>query len=332
MEAVRQHPGRFFIVSFPEAIPSDRTLRFILDNHIGGLILFAEHCRDPKSLKSWLGDFVRSLGYPLIVAVDQEGGRVCRFDAGFPSLDSPRNYGKDGRVDKYRDDLSRVCERLQEIGVNLNLVPTVDLFDRGDGHVLDSRAFSDDPGVVAEFARATIAVHHRFGLLTCAKHFPGLGRSAGDPHQILSTADLTEADFREKELVPFRDAIEAGVDSVMVTHLAAPKVDDVPAIISRKMIAGWLKESLSFDGPVITDDLLMTGAQQAAPLPLTAVKCFEAGADLLLFGRDLDAASQAFDRFAADWQAGRLDHVRMEDGGCRVGRFIEKIAGGKTCL
>lgn len=327
MEDVLQHPGLFFVVSFPEAIPSDRTLRFIQENHIGGLILFAEHCRDPKSLKSWLGDFSRSLPYSLIAAVDQEGGRVCRFGPGFPSLNSPRSYGKDGRVDEYRDDLSRVCERLQDVGVNLNLVPTVDLFDRGDGHVLDSRTFSDDPEIVARFAQTAIEVHHRFGLAACAKHFPGLGRSAGDPHRILSTADLTETDFREKELVPFRDAIKAGVDAVMVTHLAVPKVDDVPAIISRKMITRWLKELLSFDGPVITDDLLMTGAQQAAPLPMTAVKSFEAGADLLLFGRDLEAATRGFDRFASAWHAGRFDRERMEDAGRRVSRLVEKIAG-----
>jgi beta-N-acetylhexosaminidase len=328
MEAAQPYPGRFFIVSFPESIPSDRTLRCILDNRIGGLILFAEHCRDPKSLKSWLGDFARSLSYPLIVAVDQEGGRVCRFKEGFPSLDSPRNYRIGGSADRYRTDLARVCERLQDIGVNLNLVPTVDLFDRGDGHVLDGRTFSDDPAVVARFARATIEVHHRFGILTCAKHFPGLGRSAGDPHRILSTVELTEADFREKELVPFRDAIEADIDSIMVTHLAAPNIDSVPAIISKKIMTGWLKESLGFAGPVVTDDLLMAGARQAAPPPMTAVKSFEVGADLLLFGRDLDEMRRAYDAFTSDWDLCRLDPARLVDAGLRVGRFVDKIAAG----
>lgn len=328
METGQSYPGRFFVVSFPEPTPSDRTLRYILDNRLGGVILFAEHCRDAKSLHGWLTDFTRSLDYPFIVAVDQEGGRVCRFTDGFPALDSPRNYRIQGDMDRYSSDLARVCDRLREIGINLNLVPTVDLFDRMEGHVLDGRAFSDDPDIVARFARVTIDVHHRFGIMTCAKHFPGLGRSTGDPHEILSTADLTEADFRRTELVPFQDAIRSGVDAVMVTHLAAPKVDDIPAIISRQIITGWLKESLAFDGPVITDDLLMSGAQQAAPLPMTAVKSFEAGADLLLFGRDLEKARQAHETFASIWESGRFDPVRINDAAYRVGRFMEKIAAG----
>jgi beta-N-acetylhexosaminidase len=325
MEAVQSYPGRFFIVSFPEATPSDRTLRYIQDNHIGGLILFADHCREPKNLKRWLGDFTRSLGYPFIVAVDQEGGRVCRFGAGFPSLDSPRRYGQSGQIEAYRDDLSRVCLGLCDAGVNLNLVPTVDLFARGQGHVLDSRTFAADPEIVARFAEATIDVHHRFGLLTCAKHFPGLGRSGGDPHQVLAAADLTETDFRETELVPFREAIRAGVDAVMVTHLEAPKADAAPSIVSRTMITGWLKESMSFGGPVITDDLLMAGALQAASWPSTAVVCFEAGADLLLFGRDLRAASRAFEEFDSAWQSGRFNPERVDDAGRRVGEFVGRI-------
>jgi beta-N-acetylhexosaminidase len=328
MKAVQPTPGRFFIISFPEPVPSDRTLRCVLDNHFGGLILFADHCRDPRGLKSWLGDFSASMPYPLIVAVDQEGGRVCRFRDSFPPLESPRNYGTAGNLSRYQADLAPVCERLKDIGINLNLVPTVDLFDDDQGHVLDSRTFSSDPEIVARFARATIEEHHRFGLATCAKHFPGLGRSTGDPHQVLSVADLTDDDFRRIELVPFGDAIKAGVDAIMVTHLAIPNVDDAPAIVSAKVITGWLKEMLLFDGPVITDDLLMLGARQAVPPPMTAVRSFQAGADLLLFGRDLEGARRGFDAFASFWETGRLTPARITDAKSRVNRLLKTIMTG----
>lgn len=328
METTRPYPGRFFIASFPEPLPSDRTLRYILDNRLGGLILFADHCHDPHGLKSWLGDFLATAPDPLIVAVDQEGGRVCRFRKSFPSLESPRQYRVAGDPDRYQSDLALVCERLTAIGINLNLVPTVDLFDSAPGHVLDERAFSDDPEMVARFSRATIKVHHRFGLATCAKHFPGLGRSAGDPHMVLSTANLTEEDFQRIELVPFRAAMEAGVDAVMVTHLSVPKVDDVPAVVSTKMITGWLKGLLAFPGPVITDDLLMRGAHEAGPLPLTAVNSFKAGADLLLFGRDLEKTRRAYDAFALSWESGEFTPARMTDAQSRVGRLLKRIAAG----
>jgi len=325
MDVTAKHIGSFFIVSFPEKIPGDETLYFLQDKRIGGIILFADHCRDQDSLKSWLADFTKTLGRPLITAVDQEGGRVRRFTRGFPRLESPRYYGSRRRLALYRSDLSRVCERLYEIGINLNLVPVVDLFDAEKGHVLDTRTFSDKPDVVSRFARLTIDVHRQQGLLTCAKHFPGLGRSGGDPHLILSTADLDENDFNETELPPFKDVIEYGVDAVMVTHLAIPKVDQHPAVVSKKIIGGWLKEKLAFSGPAITDDLLMTGAADIDATPDLVARSFEAGADLLLFGQNLKESRLAFNVFEEAWEVERFAPQRIADAEKRVEQLLRKL-------
>jgi beta-N-acetylhexosaminidase len=325
MEVASKHIGRFFIVSFPEDKPRDETLHFINDNDISGIILFAGHCRDQDSLRSWLADFKKSLGRPLIVAVDQEGGRVRRFVHAFPPLEAPRFYGYGGRLDEFRSDLARVCERLYEIGVNLNLVPTVDLFDTEPGHVLDTRTFSSDPEIVARFADETIRIHHEHGLLTCAKHFPGLGRSAGDPHEIMSTADLDEKEFWDTEIPPFRAAIESNVDTVMVTHLSAPKIDKHPAIVSQTIISEWLRDRLAFAGPVITDDLLMRGASDIDPSPNLAAESFTAGADLLLFGQDLKKTRKMFAAFGEAWEDGKIEEARIADSGKRVQAMMDKI-------
>lgn len=326
MDVTSTHIGSFFIVSFPEPVPRDDTLYFLQDNCIAGILLFADHCADQDKLREWLADFKKSLHSPLIVAVDQEGGRVCRFGRNFPALESPRWYGEGMRLPQYRADLARVCEELFETGVNLNLVPVVDLFDAGDGHVLDTRSFSDKPEVVARFAAETIAIHHDQGLMTCAKHFPGLGRTVGDPHEVLTTTELTEKDFWEVELPPFREAIAAGADAVMVTHLSAPKADEAPAVVSYKIMSGWLKENLSFPGAVITDDLLMEGASHVDASPRLAARSFEAGADLLLFGRDLKRTREMFDVFSDLWQAGRFTPDRIRDAIHRVEQFLKRVA------
>jgi beta-N-acetylhexosaminidase len=325
MDVVSKHIGRFFLVSFPEGKPRDETLHFIGDAGIAGIILFANHCRDQESLKSWLADFKKGLDRKLLVAVDQEGGRVRRFVQGFPSLESPRYYGHHGRLDQYRSDLARVCERLYEIGVNFNLFPTVDLLDSQPGHVLDTRTFSNDPEIVNRFADETIRIHHAQGILTCAKHFPGLGRSTGDPHEILSTADHDEREFWDTEIPPFRAAIESGVDSVMVTHLSAPKIDNRPAVVSETIISGWLKDKLAFAGPVITDDLLMMGASDIDPSPNLAAESFASGADLLLFGQNLKTARKIFTAFEEAWYDGRIEEDRMNDAGGRVRALMSKI-------
>jgi len=317
--------GRLFVVSFPERIPTDRTLHFIQDNRIGGVILFADHCQDQDSLRSWLIDFKKTLDYNLIVAVDQEGGRVRRFKRNFPTLEAPRYYGQKQDIVAYRNDLARVCERLYNIGVNLNLVPTVDLFDTQKDHVLDSRTFSDDIEVVKRFAEETIVRHHEHRLLTCAKHFPGLGRSRGDPHQVLSVADLSEKDFFEKEIKPFEAVVAYGVEAIMITHVSIPPVDDKPAIISEKIIKDWLKDRLGFAGAVITDDLLMEGAAGAAPYPQLVIESFAAGADILLFGQNLKKAKRAFDAFSESWYGGKFDTERIADACTRISTFTGKI-------
>jgi beta-N-acetylhexosaminidase len=325
MDVVSDNIGIFFIVSFPEQVPGDDTLYYIQDNHIGGIILFAEHCRHQDSLKSWLNDFKRTLNRPLLVAVDQEGGRVRRFQQGFPMLEAPRYYGHHARHSQYYSDLARVCEQLYEIGVNFNLSPSVDLMDTCDGHVMDTRTFSDNPEIVSRFARTAVAIHKDQGLLTCAKHFPGLGRSEGDPHEILSVSNLTEKDFEEVELPPFKDVIDFGVDTVMVTHLSIPDVDDKPAIISEKIIDGWLKDKLGFAGAVITDDLLMGGAANIDSAPTLASKSFAAGSDLLLFGQNLKLAKEALESFRENWHSGLFKQQRQVDAGQRVNSLMQKI-------
>ncbi len=310
------HGGRFFIVSFPETVPKDDTLYTILDNKLAGIILFAEHCREIDILKSWLAELRHSAAPGFLVAVDQEGGRVQRLTRRFPELEAPRYYGHHGYLDRYTSDLSRVCEKLYEIGINFNLVPTVDLFDSGQGHVLDGRTFGDDPETVVHFARATIEVHHRMGLLCCAKHFPGLGRSSGDPHIEIANTDLTTEEFKNRELKPFADCIEHDVDTIMVTHLKMPQVDEKISLYSHTVVSDWLKQDLRWSGPVISDDLLMTAAAAASSAP--AAESFAAGVDILLYGRDIDALSPALDQFTAWCQTGRISTHRVNDADKRL--------------
>ncbi len=319
--------GQAFIVSFAEDLPTDDTLYFIQDNAIGGVILFANHCQDVQSVRHWLADFKKTLNRPFIVAVDQEGGRVRRFRKGFPPLEAPRYYAYRDRFSEYQRDVSRTCEKLYETGINLNLTPCVDLFDGGEDHVLDSRTFSDDLETVVKYSSETIAIHREQGLLCCAKHFPGLGRTTGDPHKVLSAADLTEKDFFEVELKPYRELLERGLDAVMVTHIALPKVDNKPTLISEKMITGWLKEHLEFTGPVISDDLLMDGATLIDPTPGLSVKAFNAGIDFLLFGQNIEKAREMYDACLRAIEGKGISDTRLADAALRIRTFCGRIPG-----
>lgn len=317
--------GRHFVVSFAEDLPRDSTLYFLQDANIGGIILFANHCKDVWSVRHWLTDFKKSLGRPFLVAVDQEGGRVRRFKQGFPLLEAPRYYGYHEYMKQYRSDLARTCERLYETGVNCNLVPCVDLFDNEAGHVLDGRTFSDDIEAVVAFAEETIRIHRANGLLTCLKHFPGLGRTTGDPHDVLSAADLEEKNFFEVELQPYRRLLENDPDMTMVTHISLPRIDSVPSLVSEKIISGWLKERLGFTGPVISDDLLMQGAAAIDPTPRLAVKAFNAGIDILLFGQNLNKCREFFDAVVEAVEEKQISPQRLTDAADRVRMCYDRL-------
>lgn len=312
-------------MSFAEDLPRDSTLYFLQDNLIGGIILFANHCKDVQSVRHWVTDLKKSLKRPFIVAVDQEGGRVRRFRQGFPSLEAPRYYGYYENMKQYRSDLARTCEQLYEVGINCNLVPCVDLFDEGQGHVLDSRTFSDDIETVVTFAAETIRLHRANGLLTCLKHFPGLGRTTGDPHAVLSAADLDEKDFFEIELQPYQRLMDHNPDMVMVTHISLPKIDSVPSLVSEKIITGWLKKKIGFTGPVISDDLLMRGAADIDPTPGLAVKAFNAGNDILLFGQNLPRCREFFDAAIEAIEERRISPERLTDAAHRVRMCFDQL-------
>jgi len=230
----------------------------------------------------------------LLIAVDQEGGRVQRLKS---------KYGFYGKFPKARDvskmsDVSvrthynKMGAELSSVGINYNLAPDVDLAINKRNHVIYKlgRSYGSNPKTVVKYSKIFMDAMHNNGVLTSLKHFPGHGSSLGDTHK--GFVDVTNK-WKKVELEPYRMLAQTAViDTVMVAHVFNKNLDaKYPATLSAKTVNGLLRQDFGFDGVVITDDLQMGAIQNKYGLKSTLKLAINAGNDILLFGNQLSVKS-----------------------------------------
>ena len=234
---------------------------------------------------------------PLLVAADFERGVTMRLH-GSDDV-SPRHVIWSGRKDDYAEAFGRItAQESRAVGVQWNFFPDADVNSNPANPIINTRSFGEDPQQVGDLVAAYIRGARANGMMTTAKHFPGHGDTATDSH--LSVAQVTgdRTRLNSVELAPFRKAIEAGVDSVMVAHVTVPALEpdaNRVATTSPAIVTDLLKQQLGFQGIVVTDALDMAGLTRlySANIGRAAVDAFKAGSDLLLIPADLDASYKA---------------------------------------
>jgi beta-N-acetylhexosaminidase len=258
----------------------------------------------------------------VVVAVDEEGGDVTRLEAATGSS-VPGNAAL-GAVDD--EDLTRSVGHalgavLRASGVDLDLAPCADVNSDPDNPVIGVRSFGADPALVARHVAAFTSGLQDAGVAACAKHFPGHGATAVDSHVAVPTMAAPADVLRDRELVPFRAALAAGVRAVMPGHLLVPALDaEQPATVSRRIVTDLLRGRLGFTGLVVTDALDMGGAGGPAAIPGSVAAALAAGADLCCLGPDNDEAlvEACVEAVVNAVAAGTLPRARLEDAAGRV--------------
>jgi len=253
---------------------------------VGGVILFSRNYAEPDQLHSLCAEVHGLRSPPLLVAVDQEGGRVQRFRDGFTLLPPPRLFGQ--IHDRDPKEAERVAElsawlmaaELRALGVDLSFAPVVDL-DYSVSGVIGDRALHADAETVGELARAWLLGMRRAGMAACAKHFPGHGAVEGDSHHMLPVDPRPLEEIRRRDLKPYQRLIRLDLPAVMMAHVVYPAVDPEPASLSRRWIEDQLRGQLGFQGAVFCDDLSMRGAEKAGDYLERARAALAAGCDML---------------------------------------------------
>lgn len=297
-----------------ELTPEDReVLRHPL---VGSVILFTRNYSSSDQLARLVADIHAVRTPALVVAVDQEGGRVQRFRPGFSALPSPRRIGHEFDVDSKQGlAFARsmgwlMASELRAHGVDLSFAPCVDL-DLGVSEVIGDRAFHSKPDVVAQLALAYMAGMKDAGMAATAKHFPGHGAVVADSHKSLPV-DRREWNELGDELLPYRRLIANGIPGVMVAHILFPAVDPAPASLSRRWIQNALREEMRFEGAIFTDDLSMGGAAEFGDIVARADAALAAGCDVLPVCNDRASVAKLLDGLKFEVEpAAHLRLVRM---------------------
>jgi beta-N-acetylhexosaminidase len=330
---LRQRIAALLVVGFRglEVSADDPIVKAIRDEGLGGVILFdrdqqtgeARNIVSPDQLRDLTAALREAAVRPLWIAVDQEGGRVARLgpqNGFFPTLSQAEIEGADPT--EARQIAIATAATLDSMGIDLNLAPVVDLNVNPDNPSIGAlgRSFSADPDVVVNLADAVIRGHHDKGVLTCIKHFPGLGSATGDTDR--GFVDVTET-WTPRELEPFAQLVASRVtDTVMVANALNRNLDpDLPSTLSAATVA-LLRSDLGWDGVVITDDL-QAGALSAAYDDEEIVSlALEAGNDVLLFANQQvyvpDVVTRTIDTVVRLVEAGQIDEGRIDASVARV--------------
>ncbi len=318
---------------FNDADPAYIRLREnIRKYHIGSLVLTVPVDgplllrTQPDVAAELLNRLQKSSQLPLIVTADFERGASMRL-TGTTVFPHAMAFGATGKLENAEAFGRITALEARAVGVHWNFFPVADVNSNPDNPIINTRSFGEDPQQVGDLVAAYIRGAHQGGMLTTAKHFPGHGDTATDSHLGIAQVRGDRARLDAVELPPFRRAIAAGVDAVMVAHVTAPALDPEPnrvATTSSAIVDGLLKEEMKFKGVVVTDALDMAGLTRlyAKDIGRAAVESFKAGNDLLIIPANLDASYRAM---LAAVRSGEIDRRSLD-------RSVRKLLELKASL
>ncbi|HZR27534.1 MAG TPA: glycoside hydrolase family 3 N-terminal domain-containing protein [Terriglobales bacterium] len=267
----------------------------VLTVHVDGPILLKN---PPLEVAAVANQLQRDSTVPLLMAADFERGLDSRVKA-VPAFPDAMAFGAIGNTDYAEKFGAITAEESRAIGIQWNLFPIADVNINPANPIINTRSFGENPDEVGALVAAFIKGSHEHGMLTAAKHFPGHGDTGTDSHLGVARVEGDLARLQKVELPPFKKAISADVDSIMVAHVSAPALDPDPnkvATISHRVITDILKVQLGFQGVVVTDAMDMRGLTslyppgEGNPMAKAAVDAVKAGNDVILWPTDLDGA------------------------------------------
>ena len=245
----------------------EEELKFLISEfHIGGVVIFKRNVESPEQLQALLEEAQECardrIGRSLWVAIDQEGGPVQRLSHAFSELPSARHLAALG-PEAVGEWSAKAARELCKIGVHINLAPVLDVVPEGMSHFMEERSMGSDPEQVARLGEIWIKSLQEQGVSATAKHYPGLGRAALDPHHYAPVIQWTSEEMMLQDLLPFQQAIFAGVHCIMTSHALYPFLDsNWPATLSPAINHDWLRKRLGFEGILLSDDMDMAALSE----------------------------------------------------------------------
>jgi beta-N-acetylhexosaminidase len=293
----RRAGQRLFIGVFGHDV-TDETRRLVAELQPAGFVIFARNVVDPRQvaeLNRALCELAPST-HPALISVDQEGGRVARVRDPATTFPPMRAVGRADRPELTERVGAVMARELRAMGFHVDFAPCADVDSNPDNPVIGDRSFGPDPKRVGAHVAAYVRGMQSEGIVACAKHFPGHGDTDLDSHKALPTVARPIEELRRTELPPFKAAVDAGVATVMTSHVMFPAWDpDWPCTLSTRILTPLLRDELGFDGLVFSDDLDMKAVADGWPVDVQVRRATDAGVDVLLCCNEPDRQVAVFE-------------------------------------
>lgn len=315
---LRQKVGQMIQAGFDGLEPSKEIIELIEKHHLGGVILFARNVQDVNqvaALTDKLQQAALNSGHiPLWISIDQEGGMVARITEGVALMPGQMAISAGGDPGAAYDAANLCGQELRTLGINMNFAPDLDVNVNPDNPVIGVRSFGESPQSVADFGAEAIRGYRDAGVVAVAKHFPGHGDTNVDSHLDLPTISHPRERIDQVELLPFHEAIDAGVEAIMSSHIVFPAFESskLPATLSSAVLTGLLREELGFGGVIVTDCMEMQAISDHFGTVQAAVMAVKAGADCILISHRYELQIGAIEAIVAAVESGIISEERID--------------------
>jgi len=323
---LRDKLGQMFIVGISGPVLTKEEETFLINNHIGGVVLMGRNAQSPEQVHQLCTSIQKlrhqtQLKTPFFIATDMEGGRVARLKPPFTQWPPMAKLGSIDSPSLAFNMAMMMGRELQAVGINLDFAPCVDVLTHSSNPAIGDRSLSSDPEIVAKMSSALIRGYMKSEIITCAKHFPGHGNTTIDSHDDLPKEDANLDRLNNIELVPFRKSIRSRVEFIMMSHVLFKSIDDQYPVSLSATFNKLLRDELRYRGLIVTDDLDMKALTRYWSVEEIAVRAVEAGNDVLLYCNDPAVPPKALDAIEKAVNQGRISLARIEDSYQRIAKL-----------
>ena len=286
----------------------------------GGVILFARNIESQEQVKTLTSQLQRNRfnnKVPIFIAIDEEGGDVSRLKLiDSETAPSQQSIGRTANPEEAKYWSIQTAKKLKYLGINVNFAPVADVGSP------DTRSFSDNPEEVATFLDNSVRGYEEEGIIYCLKHFPGIGKRVTDPHQEISSIDVSRETLEQEDLLPFKYIIKNHQSDrfmIMVSHLKYPSIDEFnSATLSYEVMTELLRKELGYNGIIITDDLEMGAITNHNSFSEVGVKAIKAGADILLICHEYPHEQEVYNGLLKAVKNGEISEKRIDESVRRI--------------
>lgn len=326
MSSLREKVGRMLLVGFEGLRAPDYILEWLAEGRIGGIILFARNVDTPAQLAELVRSLQTAAKHPPLISIDQEGGIVARLREGFSESPGAMALGAANSEALAEQVAAALGAELHALGINFNLAPVVDIGHDSSNPVISTRTLGAEAARVSRLAVAQVRGFQSAGVGACAKHFPGHGNTPTDSHVSLPVVSGSLDFLWETDLIPFRAVVEAGIASVMISHVKFEALDpDYPSTMSPVIITGLLRDEIGFEGLIVTDCMEMQAITQNYGAGESAVLAALAGVDAMFFSHTREYQEAAFNALLQAAESGRLSMMQIDAANARLDAFTRQF-------